>query len=75
MTVDDAAQLLGISRSSAYVLTSRYRDSAGTDGIPNRRFGGRVLVLTAPLLAMLRTEAAADVFDLGQAVPSAAHLE
>ena len=54
MTVDDAAALLGISRSSAYILSARYRETNGQEGLPNVRLGGRVLVLTSPLLELVR---------------------
>jgi hypothetical protein len=54
MTVDDAAAFLGISRSSAYTLSARYRKTDGSEGLPNVRLGGRVLVLTAPLLELVR---------------------
>lgn len=54
MTVDAAAQLLGISRSTAYALCTRYRETDGREGLPNVRFGTRVLVLTAPLLELIR---------------------
>ena len=54
MTVDAAAQFLGISRSTAYTLSTRYRETDGQEGLPNVRFGTRVLVLTAPLLELVR---------------------
>ena len=46
LTVSKAAALLGISRASAY----RY---AAAGELPTRRFGGRMYVITARLLAML----------------------
>jgi excisionase family DNA binding protein len=46
MTVSKAAALLGISRASAY----RY---AAAGELPTRRFGGRMYVVTARLLAIL----------------------
>jgi hypothetical protein len=52
MTVEDAAKLLGISRTMAYTEAARYRATDGCHG-PNIRLGGRVLVLTAPLLDMV----------------------
>jgi transposase len=60
MTVDAAAQFLGISRSTAYTLSTRFRDTGGKEGLPNVRFGSRVLVLTAPLLELLRLSPGAD---------------
>ena len=56
MTVAAAAALLGISRSTAYVEAARYRTSEGECGIPNRCFGTRIVVLTAPLLEMLHVD-------------------
>jgi excisionase family DNA binding protein len=46
LTVSKAAALLGVSRASAY----RY---AAAGELPTRRFGGRMYVVTARLLAML----------------------
>ena len=46
LTVSKAAALLGISRASAY----RY---AAAGELPTRRFGGRMYVVTARLMAML----------------------
>jgi transposase len=54
MTVDAAAAFLGISRSTAYTLSARYRETAGQEGLPNIRLGARVLVLTTPLLELIR---------------------
>ena len=54
MSVDDAAQLLGISRTMAYTEAARYRDTDGRHGLPNVRLGGRVLVLTALVLELVR---------------------
>ncbi|MDT0351718.1 helix-turn-helix domain-containing protein [Pseudonocardia charpentierae] len=52
LTVPRAAELLGISRASAY----RY---AASGELPVRRLGGRVYVVTARLLAMIEETAAA----------------
>jgi excisionase family DNA binding protein len=49
MTVEEAAEIIGISRTSAYLCAARGE-------LPARRFGRRVLVLVAPLLAMLGDE-------------------
>lgn len=46
LTIPRAAELLGISRASAY----RY---AAAGELPIRRLGGRVYVVTARLLAMV----------------------
>ena len=55
LTVSRTAALLGVSRASAY----RY---AAAGDLPTRRFGGRMYVVTARLLAMLddSIEAGAD---------------
>ena len=60
VTVDAAARFLGIGRSTAYALSTRYRDTGGKEGLPNVRFGSRVLVLTAPLLELVRLTPGAD---------------
>jgi excisionase family DNA binding protein len=43
LTVEEAARLLRISRSYAYELARRYRDSGGLEGIPVLSFGGSSL--------------------------------
>jgi excisionase family DNA binding protein len=52
LTVPRAAELLGISRASAY----RY---AASGELPVRRLGGRVYVVTARLLALIGETTAA----------------
>ena len=49
MTVEEAAEIIGISRTSAYLCAARGE-------LPTRRFGRRVLVLVAPFFAMLGYE-------------------
>ncbi len=49
MTVEEAAEIVGISRTSAYLCAARGE-------LPTRRFGRRVLVLVVPFLAMLGEE-------------------
>jgi transposase len=71
MTVDDAAAFLGISRSSAYTLSARYRETEGSEGLPNVRLGGRVLVLTAPLLELVRASTPGATAGAGSVGPSA----
>lgn len=46
MKVEEAAEILGISRTSAYLCAARGE-------IPTRRLGRRVLVLAIPFLEML----------------------
>jgi hypothetical protein len=48
MTVEEARQLLGLSRASAYTAVK-------TGALPTRRFGKRIVVLTGPLVEMLNT--------------------
>ena len=56
MSVEDAASLLGISRTLAYTEATRYRTTDGRHGLPNVRLGGRVLVLTALVLELMSAE-------------------
>jgi hypothetical protein len=71
MTVDDAAAFLGISRSSACTLSARYRETDGGEGLPNVHLGGRVLVLTAPLLALVRASTSGVTSEAGFVGPPA----
>lgn len=49
MGVDDAARLLGISRSLAYDMANRWIVSGGEDGLPALRLGRRILINRAAL--------------------------
>jgi excisionase family DNA binding protein len=49
LRVEDAARLLGISRSSAYNLANRWIDTQGVEGLPSIRLGRRLLVKRAAL--------------------------
>jgi len=49
VSVTEAAEMLGISRSLAYELAARGE-------LPSRRFGGRIVVLLRPLLRLLDGE-------------------
>jgi hypothetical protein len=44
LTIDEAAVMLRISRSLAYVLARQYRSSDGRDGLPNLLFGSCIRV-------------------------------
>lgn len=44
LTVDEAASVLRISRTTAYKLVEVHRTTAGHSGLPHVRLGGRVLV-------------------------------
>lgn len=51
ITVNDAARLLGISRSLAYEMANRWIATGGDEGIPAVRLGRRLLINRAKLLA------------------------
>ena len=53
LSVEAAAALLGISRSTAYDLARRYRESEGADGLPCIKIGGRILIVVAGLREIL----------------------
>lgn len=53
LSVEAAAELLGISRSTAYDLARRYRDSGGASGLPCIKVGGRILIVVAGLREIL----------------------
>ena len=56
LSVAEAAEVLGISRSLAYDLVARGE-------LPARRFGGRIVVLLRPLQRLLDGEAVDDASD------------
>ncbi len=49
ISVEEAARLLGISRSVAYESARTYEATAGANGLPVLRFGRRLLVPVALL--------------------------
>lgn len=53
LAVEDAARVLGISRTTAYAEAARFRQTGGAAGLPNFRLGGRILVPKARLAALL----------------------
>ena len=59
LSVTEAAELLGISRSLAYDLVARGE-------LPARRFGGRIVVLLRPLQRLLDDERADDAYPTHQ---------
>lgn len=63
ITVEQAADLLGISRTSAYLCAARGE-------IPTRRLGRRVLVLYGPLPAMFGAMADPPELDLNVRPPN-----
>lgn len=56
ISVGMAAEILGVSRGSAYAAARRYVETRGKDGIPARRIGRRIIVPTAALLRFLAIE-------------------
>jgi excisionase family DNA binding protein len=56
LSVTEAAEVLGISRSLAYDLVARGE-------LPARRFGGRIVVLLRPLQRLLDGEPVGDASD------------
>lgn len=53
LTVDEAATVLRVSRTSAYKLVDEYRRSNGREGLPHVRLGGRVMVRRVDLAAIV----------------------
>ena len=53
VSVEEAAELLGIGRSSAYEAARRYEATNGRDGLPVIRLGRRLLVPKAGLRRLL----------------------
>jgi excisionase family DNA binding protein len=53
LTVEDAAELLGIGRSAAYAAAREFIRTDGASGLPAIRLGRRLLVPTAALLRLL----------------------
>ena len=49
LRVEEAAQLLRISRTSAYALANRWLDTDGADGLPAPRFGRSIRIPTAAI--------------------------
>lgn len=53
LTVEEAADVLRIGRTSAYQLTRLYLDTDGQDGVPAARVGRQVRVPRCRLESML----------------------
>ena len=53
LTVGEAAEVLRISRTSAYKLAEEWRTSKGTTGLPTVRLGCRLLVRRVDLAAIV----------------------
>jgi excisionase family DNA binding protein len=55
LTIEEAAGILRISRTSAYKLAEEYRRSGGSSGLPHVRLGSRLLVRRADLAEITGT--------------------
>src|SRR6266704_3781983 len=53
LTVTQAAAVIGVGRGTAYEQARRFIATKGSQGIPAIRVGGRLLVPTRPLMAVL----------------------
>ena len=53
LTVDEAAGLLRISRTSAYKLAHEWRCTAGASGLPTVRLGSRIMVRRVDLAVIV----------------------
>jgi len=52
LSITEAAEILGISRNSAYLAAKRYRDTGGREGLPNIKVGGTYRVPASALERM-----------------------
>ena len=59
VSVEEAARILGVSRSLAYAMAKLWL-TGGEDGLPSIRFGRRILVRRSTLAEMASTGAAAS---------------
>lgn len=62
LTIEEAANYLGISRSLAYALAAEYLNSGGTAGIPVIRFGS---CLRVPHWALVELATTGNIVKLG----------
>jgi excisionase family DNA binding protein len=53
LTIEEAAEVLRVSRTSAYKLVDEYRKTNGREGLPHVRLGGRLLVRRVDLAAIV----------------------
>ena len=56
LTVEQAAQLLGVSRNTAYLATKRYRQTGGQEGLPVVKIGGCLRVPVAVIERMTQLD-------------------
>lgn len=60
LTIEEAAQLLRIGRTTAYLQARIYRETGGREGLPNVCLGRRKLVPLHELLHLLGPSNGAD---------------
>lgn len=60
LTIEEAAALLRIGRTTAYLQARIYRQTGGREGLPNVSLGRRKLVPSNDLLHMLGPNSAAS---------------
>lgn len=53
LTVAEAAEVLRVSRTSAYKLAEEWRCTHGASGLPTVRLGGRIVVRRVDLAAIV----------------------
>jgi hypothetical protein len=53
LTIEEAAEVLRISRGAAYALARRWRETGGCEGIPCLQLGRTLRVPSGALYAML----------------------
>ena len=56
LTVEQAAERLGVSRNTAYLATQRYRRTGGREGLPVIKIGGCLRVPVAVIERMTQLE-------------------
>ncbi|MFV0523317.1 MAG: helix-turn-helix domain-containing protein [Acidimicrobiales bacterium] len=56
LTVEQAAQRLGVSRNTAYLATKQYRLTGGREGLPVIKIGGCLRVPVAVIERMTQLE-------------------
>jgi len=57
LTIGEAAQVLRVSRTTAYKLAEEWRATGGKAGLPTVKLGGRLLVRRVDLAAIVGLDA------------------
>jgi hypothetical protein len=65
LSVAEAGEVIGVSRTIAYREVRRFLETRGAEGIPAIRFGARIVVPTAQLLRLLGLDPAGNVRESG----------